>query len=40
MSGTTVLGAFNKHFIEFVNEIESMFNKNLNLFSSVLSEED
>ena len=25
---------------EFVNEIESMFNKNLNLFSSVLSEED
>ena len=28
MSGTTVLGAFNKHFIEFVDEIESLFPNN------------
>ena len=28
MSGTTVLGAFNKHFIEFVDEIESLFPDN------------
>ena len=28
MSGTTVLGAFNKHFLEFVNEIESLFPDN------------
>jgi len=28
MSGTTVLGAFNKHFLEFVDEIESLFPDN------------